>query len=242
MSRPFRFKRFAVTQEKSAMKVGTDGVLLGAWCGVHESDRYALDIGTGTGLIALMLAQRGEHHPLKVDAVEIDADSAAEAAANVACSPWPDRICVSHCSVQDFAVTDKRYDIIVSNPPYFSDSLLPPDSSRTAARHSVSLSYKELLGAASGLLSEKGRFCVIIPHEHQDGFLQLASSFNLLPGRLTAVISKPGSKPKRALIELVCRPYAHVSPYEDKLQIESAEAGCYTAEYMSLTSDFYLKF
>lgn len=237
------------------MKVGTDGVLLGAWCGIDDADRNALDIGTGTGLIALMLAQRSEHNPLRVDAVEIDAGSASEAAANVARSPWPDRICVSHCSVQDFAgayspitsvgfspVAGKRYDLVVSNPPYFSDSLLPPDPSRTAARHSVSLSYKELLGAASGLLSEKGRFCVIIPHEQHDGFLQLASSCDLLPDRLTAVISKPGSKPKRAMMELVRRPYAHVSPYEDELLIESAEAGCYAAEYMSLTSDFYLKF
>ncbi len=225
------------------MKVGTDGVLLGAWCGVSASDRRALDIGTGTGLIALMLAQRGEHNPLTVDAVEIDADSAAEAKANIAASPWPDSVVVHACPVQHFAAaTDRSYDLIVSNPPFFSDSLLPPDSARTAARHTVSLGYADLLRTASSLLAEDGRFCVVIPYEHLNGFLELSERQNLMASRLARVIPKPGAPPKRALIELVRRNQAPTAPHEDELPVELGGRHEYSPEYVALTADFYLKF
>lgn len=243
MSRPFRFKRFTIVQEVSAMKVGTDGVLLGAWCGVDANDRTALDIGTGTGLVALMVAQRGEDNPLAVDAVEIDAPTAEEARVNVGNSPWHDSVTVHAVSVQDFARTaDRRYDLIVSNPPFFSDSLLPPDGARTAARHTVSLDYDGLVRVAAELLAERGRLCVVIPHEHAAGFRIMAQSCGMGLRRLTAVIPKPGVLPKRALMEFVREPYVPLVPHEEELLIELGSRHEYSDAYKELTRGFYLKF
>lgn len=265
------------------MKVGTDGVLLGAWCGLRDTDRYALDIGTGTGLIALMLAQRGEPNPLLVDAVEIDAASADEATENAAASPWADRIRIVNRPLQEFvsdrnaplaartqatpdakdtpvaAVPDvvtaampdtvptdrqgnaRLYDLIVSNPPFFSGSLLPPDAARSAARHTVSLSYGELICSAARLLADNGRFCVIIPYEHSADFLAASREYGFSAERVTNVIPKPGAQPKRSLIQLLkgrCLSAAQV----DELLIELGERHEYSPEYKALTSDFYLKF
>lgn len=243
MSRPFHFKRFSVVQEKSAMKVGTDGVLLGAWCDIHTTDRTALDIGAGTGLISLMLAQRGEDNPLRVDAVEIDEPGADEARKNVASSPWRDKVTVINESLQDFAArTGRRYDIIVSNPPFFVDSLLPPDAARTSARHTVSLSYEELISAAAGLLNDSGRFCAVIPCDMKDAFVHRASGHGLVLRRTTSVIPKSGAVPKRALLEFVHERYAPQTPLYGELTIELSGRHDYSPEYKVLTADFYLKF
>ena len=274
MLRPFRFKRFSVSHQRSAMKVGTDGVLLGAWCGVRATDRYALDIGTGTGLIALMLAQRGESNPLFIDAVEIDPASADEAEENAVASTWADRINVMRCSLQEFVsgdslfpdrqqvtsgqspaistviadeyrthrpVTSRLYDLIVSNPPFFSGSLHSPDVARTMARHSVSLSYEELVGAAARLLSDDGRFCVIVPYEHHADFLSLSIGYGFSAERITSVIPKPGALPKRSLLQLSKGDIRSVS-HRDELLIELGGRHEYSREYKMLTSDFYLKF
>lgn len=257
------------------MKVGTDGVLLGAWCGLRDTDRYALDIGTGTGLIALMLAQRGEPNPLLVDAVEIDADSADEATENAAASPWAVRIRIVNLPLQEFvsdrnapltarvqAVPDPKYtlaaaipgagptdrpgnarpyDLIVSNPPFFSGSLLPPDAARSAARHTVSLSYGELICSAAHLLADNGRFCVIIPYEHSEDFLAVSVEYGFSAERITSVISKPGAVPKRSLMQLL-KGRNFSNPHKDELLIELGGRHEYSPEYKALTSDFYLKF
>lgn len=225
------------------MKVGTDGVLLGAWSVVRPSDRCALDIGAGTGLISLMLAQRGELMPLHVDAVEIDQAAYLDIEDNIAAFPLPDRITAINDSLQNFsAETINRYDVIVCNPPFFVDSLHTPDASRTVARHAVSLNYSELLGLSVKLLSPDGRLSVIIPYQQCDGFIETASGFGLSAIRLTHVYPKLGVPPKRSLIEL-CRHYeGHCPPLPDSITIELSDRHDYSPEYISLTSDFYLNF
>lgn len=227
------------------MKVGTDGVLLGAWCRILPADTRALDIGCGTGLIALMLAQRGEKNGLHIDAVEIDEPSAEEAAANVQESPWPGRVSVIRDSVQDFSVrTAARYDLIVSNPPFFSGSLLAPDPARAAARHAVSLTCDELLASANALLSPSGRFCVVIPSLDVTRFLETSARHGLKPGRITDICPKPQAPAKRCLIELLrCEnPLAPGEPLRDDITIELSSRHDYSPQYTELTSDFYLKF
>lgn len=227
------------------MKVGTDGVLLGAWSRILPSDIRALDIGCGTGLIALMLAQRSEKNGLHIDAVEIDEASAEEAAANVQGSPWPGRVSVICDSVQDFSArTAARYDLIVSNPPFFSGSLLAPDPARAAARHAVSLTLDELLVSTNALLSLHGRFCVVIPSLDVTRFLETAARHGLTPGRITDVYPKPRVPAKRCLIELRRseNPLAPGEPLRDEITIELSSRHDYSPEYISLTSDFYLKF
>lgn len=159
----FKFKQFTVYQDRCAMKVGTDGTLLGAWTDVTKS-RTILDIGTGTGLIALMLAQRSL--TTQITAIDIDIDSVMQAESNVALSPWCDRVKVFCSSLQDF--NGSGYDTIVSNPPYFVNSLKCPNGHRTLARHTASLSYKDLFDGVTRMLSDDGEFSVIIPFDCRD--------------------------------------------------------------------------
>lgn len=229
----FRFKRFTVRQPNAAMKVGTDGVLLGAWVGVRDTDQRILDIGTGTGVIALMMAQRCGN--ARITAVEIDAPSAADARDNAAASPWSDRVEVVEC---DAAVYDspERFDLIVSNPPYFVDSLLPPDKGRAAARHAASLPFGELVRAVARLLAPGGRFALILPVEESRMFCDAACGV-LYPVRVTEVCSTPRSGVIRLLTEFRAEPAAEVAT--SRLVIDD---GGFTPEYRELTKDFYLKF
>lgn len=236
----FRFKRFAVRQECAAMKVGTDGVLLGAWCPVDGRPRAALDIGTGTGLLALMIAQRCEE--CRVDAVEIDAGSFGQASANFAESPWSERLIAYHSSIQDFAlVGGHEYDLVVSNPPYFENSLPSPDGGRTIARHTTELSYEELVACAAAFLSASGVFAVIVPRTATERFLERAEHAGLYLHRWTEVRSKPGAPPRRSLLALRRTP-PHCPVIPDGLMIENGCSQTYSAEYIALTRDFYLKF
>lgn len=243
MSRPFRFKRFEIRQEGSAMKVGTDGVLLGAWYGMPSADdAAALDIGTGTGLIALMTAQRGEAAGLRVDAVEIEAASYAQATENVATSPWASRVRVHNMSIQDYArCTTEKYALIVSNPPYFTQALKCPDPARTTARHTTELSYSELAACAAELLADEGRFAVILPHEQAQEFIDITQDHGLTLTRRTDVLPAPTSQPKRALMEFAHNGYACPASV-DTLVIENGARHEYSYEYRALTKDFYLKF
>lgn len=230
--RGFSFKQFHICQEKCAMKVGTDGVLLGAWAEVNEA-REILDIGTGTGLVALMLAQRSE---ARITALEIDADAAAQAAENVAQSPWEERVEVLCCDFKAYRPTG-LFDVIVSNPPYFLDSLIAPEEARTMARHNITLTYDDLLAGAAALLASSGKFTVIIPFDVVEKMVRIAASNGLYPCRQLNVITAPGKAPKRALLAFSFRKDVCVA---EELLLEK-ERHVYSDEYVALTRDFYLK-
>jgi len=236
-SNTFAFKQFTIRQDRCAMKVGTDAVLLGAWVKTYGV-RHALDIGTGTGVIALMLAQKSG---AEIDAIDIDAEAAEEAAFNVQQSPWKDRVHVYHQSLQEFQSTsEQRYELIVSNPPYFVDSLPAGDAPRTAARHTVYLPYEELIQGAANLLAKDGKFCVILPAKEGVAFQELASQYGLHITRMTKVKTTPEKPEKRLLMQFSATPKAQVS--ESTLVIEQDGRHQYTEEYKELTKEYYLNF
>lgn len=237
----FRFKQFEVCHAGCAMKVGTDGVLLGAWAlqseklKVKSGKNTFLDVGTGSGLIALMLAQRFDN--AQVDAIDMDADAVGQATENFARSPWSDRLSCRQIAVQDLAKEDVRYDAIVSNPPYFVDSLKNPNLQRQTARHTDTLSYEELLASCEHLLTADGVLSLILPAESEQVVLDTAMSVDLYPIRLVHVYSKPGKPVKRILLELQKR---NDQPCEEShFYIESATSPR-SDEYTALTKDFYL--
>lgn len=227
----FAFKQFTIDNGECAMKVGTDGTLLGAWArGGHS----ILDIGTGTGLIALMMAQRCAQAQIK--AIDISAECCLQAAANVKASPFGGRISVEHKSIADFAeTTDARFDSIVSNPPFFVNALVSPSANRSMARHSASMHYDELFAAVSHLLSDEGSFSAIIPSESLTAFAAEASLRGLCLTRridIATVSSKPVS---RHLIEF--------QRYPAQTTVESHYLcnadGTRSEWYAGLTADFY---
>jgi len=230
----FQFKQFTVHHDKCAMKVGTDGVLLGAWASTLNISR-ALDIGTGTGLIALMLAQRCA---AVIDAVEIDEHACEQARENIARSPWADRIHLHACYIQQFADNKTGgYDLIVANPPYFRNALLSPEKSRSMARHDRNLSFEELLHAASGLLKAHGRFAVVIPAAEKEHFTGLAWPEGLYPSRFLLVRPAPGKPFTRCLAEF--SPDRNTACTVSELGIKNQSG--YSTDYISLTKEFYLK-
>lgn len=236
MSTPyFRFKRFIVWHDRCAMKVGTDGTLLGAW--VHTAScRNVLDIGAGTGLIALMVAQRNEK--ALIDGIEIDPDASAQATDNVAASPFAQRIRIFHTSLQDFArTTDQRYDLIVSNPPYFARSLKCPDEKRRLARHSDGLSLSGLIGESASLLTPDGRLALILPYPQQAEPEHWIHTYGLYCIRQTSVCPVAGAAPKRLLVELSRQSHA---PVKTGCLILEDDQRRRTAAYEALTRDFYL--
>ena len=229
----FRFKQFSVEQDDVAMKVGTDGVLLGAWAEC-ESAKRILDIGTGTGVIALQMAQRNP--TAQVQAVEIDETAARRARANFDNSPWAERLQVTQTAVQEFEPTEK-FDLIISNPPYFVDSLLPPDAKRSTARHTHDLTFEELDKAVCRLLAENGKFALILPVTEFEKYLSL-TQLHLV--RRCDVCPIEGGAAKRIMGE-----FAKQKPIEiahENIAIERGRRGDYTDEYRALTKDFYLKF
>jgi tRNA1Val (adenine37-N6)-methyltransferase len=234
-NRYFDFKQFRVCQGDSAFKVGTDGVLLGAWCRVEDS-RKVLDIGSGTGLISLMIAQRSK---ADITALEPDSLSAAEAAANFLLSPWSDRLELSERSIQDFCPGNLKFDHIVTNPPYFRNSLTNQDKRLSAARHNHSLSSDDLLEKVAGLLDNEGRFSIILPYAEANLFIAEASSFSLYCNRILSIKSLPDRPVSRMLMEFSAR--------KEKLEkgilvIETGMRHKYSLGYITLTRDFYLDF
>ena len=228
----FTFKQFEINHEACAMKVGTDGVLLGAWCECGSAQRIA-DIGTGTGLIALMGAQRNPS--ATIDAIEIDHSAAECARENVARSSWSDRIRVIETAIQDF-VTEERYELIVSNPPYFSETLQSPDASRAVARHNCSLPPRDLIDAAKRLLTNEGRMALILPSDEARRFAMQAVAAGLHLRRRCEVVTKRGAAPKRTMSEWSLTPCAAV---HEQL-ILAADNGQRSEEYSRLTEEFYL--
>ena len=229
----FAFKQFTVRHDRCAMKVGTDGVLLGAWTDLSHSRRI-LDIGTGTGLIALMLAQRCMD--ARITAIDLDSAAVEQAQENIQASPWKDRI---EALQQDICTyhPNGTFDTIVSNPPYFIDSLKCPDGQRSTARHTDTLDADRLIGKVSELLTSDGRFSIILPAEQTEDLIRVAGEKGLHPSRQTWVITRPGLSPKRILMEFRKIP---VTLQSDELVIE-LERHVYSEEYIALTKEFYLK-
>ena len=233
----FRFKKFEVVNERSAMKVNTDGVLLGASMTIRPEDKRFLDIGTGTGTIALMAAQRS-CADAKVDAIDIDEPSASEAAANFANSPWSENMQAFNMSLDEFAKeTLAMYDLIFSNPPYFEDSLTAPDERKSTARHtSDGLSYRDIFDFASERLVPSGRVSLVLPADQERELCRYArmSGFHLF--RILRVRTVPRKAPTRIIAEFA-RERCDL-PSDNILTIQNE--GKYTQEYLSLTHNFYL--
>lgn len=235
----FHFKQFTVTHDRCAMKVGTDGVLLGVWADCISAN-HILDIGTGTGLIALILAQRNPTAAV-IDAVEIDAAAADQARYNVAQSKWHDRITVHHTAIQNFEpIHGKYYDLIVSNPPFFQAALRSPNEQRNVARHAITLPFDSLLLYVARLLKPNGSFSIILPYEQTDSFLQLAALQLLYAHRHTQVAAYPHQKNKRVLMTLKFgAPHTRIST-ETLYLYRHKDTKEYSVEYQQLTNEFYL--
>lgn len=232
----FNFKEFKIIQEKSAFKVGTDGVLLGAWCNIYH-DMEVLDVGTGTGLIALMLAQRSEAN---ITAIEPDKLSAEEATYNILSSPWSKRINVKEHSLQSFVkICALKFDHIITNPPYFTESLLNRDIRLSKARHNHSLSGKELLRCSEDLLKPEGKLSVILPYKEANLLIADASEFGMYCNRMLNIKPLPGKSVKRILLEF-SRKRSRLST--GILIVETGKRHEYSHEYKDLTKDFYLDF
>ncbi len=235
--KPFQFKQFSVAQDKCPMKVGTDGVLLGAWADVTGAGSI-LDIGTGSGVVALILAQRAS--AAQVHGVEIDENAARQAAENMAASPWADRLRTFTTSIQDFALKSRQqYDLIVSNPPFFSGGTFTDSNSRMAVRHTIKLPHGDLLSAVRKLLAPGGRFAVILPHLEGLRFRELANSYHLFCTHLAEVRTRPHKPVERLLLQFECE----VRPLQkDSLSIHSGDGPEFSDQYIQLTREFYLGF
>lgn len=231
----FNFKHFSVRQDLAAMKVGTDGVLLGAWASV-AGVRSVLDIGTGTGLIALMLAQRTAD--AQIHAIELDEAAHRQAVHNFKVSPWRERLKAVHADFKTY-ISTLKYDLIVSNPPYFSHSLKNPCDKKSLARHTRTLNYAELIKGTKGILKDTGRLCVVLPASEKDNFYQIAALFDLKLNRTLLVKPTPNKPPKRVLLEFSFHSIVEV---EDEIIIEEFGRHQYSEAYKQLTKDFYLAF
>jgi tRNA1Val (adenine37-N6)-methyltransferase len=230
----FRFKRFTINQDKCAFKVGTDGVLLGAYADITGTSSI-LDIGTGTGLIAMMLAQRCE---AVIFAIEPDVDSFLQAVHNIEKCPWKERIKVENTDLQTYS-PELKFDLIVANPPYFADSMKNPDQREASARHNVELKNDELLEGVSRLMSENGRLQVIMPYVEGNIFIAVAQSYGLYCCDILKIKPLSSSEVRRMI--LTFSRHRHKAN-ERFLTIEHGKRHEFTEEYKNLTKDFYLKF
>ncbi|WP_245745663.1 tRNA1(Val) (adenine(37)-N6)-methyltransferase [Flavobacterium urocaniciphilum] len=232
----FNFKQFTINQDKCAMKVGTDGVLLGAWTPLINNPYNILDIGAGTGLIALMLAQRSNAE--QIDAIEIDEHAYEECVDNFENSPWSDRLYCYHAGLDEFVdEVEELFDVIVSNPPFYTDDYKSDNEQRDLARFEDALPFEELVEAADFFLSDHGIFSVIIPFKEEERFVSLCTERALFPLKMTRVKGTPTSEIKRSLLAFT---RIEQTPLIDELVIETARHQ-YTREYIALTKEFYLK-
>ena len=231
----FQFKQFTIHQQHCAMKVGTDGTLLGAWALASESPCRILDIGTGTGLIALMMAQR--YPQAKVTAIDIDDGAVRQAKENVSASTFVDRINVIKADVLTFE-EEEKYDSIVCNPPFFEDSLTCPDPQRTEARHTVSLGYRQLMEAAFRLLKNDGHFSLIIPSDCRERLESEAHLRGFFLSRVCSIQTTPKKPPKRYMIELSKQPVNEIDTTNGILESSPQVRSDW---YRELTKEFYIK-
>jgi tRNA1Val (adenine37-N6)-methyltransferase len=223
----FNFKQFSVNQDKSAMKIGTDAVLLGAWCPIDNNPFSVLDIGAGTGILSLMLAQRSFAE--QIDAIEIDENAYEECVENFEASPWSDRLFCFHAGLDEFIEEpEDEYDIIISNPPFYSEDFKTTDSQRDLARFQDAMPFEELIEAADLLLSENGIFAVIIPFKEVE----------LFPVKATRVRGSHNTPIVRSLLAFKRYELSVLTADELIIEINRHE---YTDDYINLTKDFYLK-
>ncbi len=236
--KPFKFKQFSIDQDRCAMKIGTDGVLLGAWTSLQHQPDSILDIGTGTGLIALMLAQRSEAG--LIDALEIEENAYEQAVENFEKSDWGDRLFCYHAGFDEFVEEmqdEEEYDLIISNPPFYSEDYKSGNENRDQARFADALPLEELIEGASLLLSKNGHFDLIIPYTEEQKSLEIAKDHKLFPVRITRVKGTHSSPVKRSLISFS---FDTKDPEIDELILEISRHR-YTEEFKQLVKDFYLK-
>ena len=232
----FTFKQFQVNQDRCAMKIGTDGVLLGAWTPLINNPFNVLDIGAGTGILSLMLAQRSNAE--QIDAIEIDEDAYEQCVENFEASPWGDKLFCFHAGLDEFVdEPEDEYDLIISNPPFYTDDYKTDNTSRDLARFEDALPFEELIEAAALLLSDNGIFSGIIPFKEEERFVSMCKELDLFPLKITRVKGTPTSEIKRSLLAF-CR--MEQTPLIDELVIEISRHN-YTPEYIELTKEFYLK-
>lgn len=235
MCMAFRFRQFSVEDDQSSMRVGTDAVILGAW--INPENSYdILEIGTGCGVIALMMAQKCN---AAITAIDIDEDSAHQASENFRSCAWNERMTALHCSFQEFAkLYGKSFDLIITNPPFFRNSLRSPLKSRNIARHDDELNTHDLLSAVTRVLRSQGKFSLILPAGDATSFQAEAETHNLFLSRQLLVLSKPGMKPKRIAMEFVFSPPGLVVT---EVMIIRRTDNSFTDAYRELTRDFYIE-
>lgn len=235
---PFKFKQFTIEQDRCAMKIGTDGVLIGAWSSLDHYPESILDIGTGTGLIALMMAQRSAAS--LIDALEIEENAYEQAVENFENSDWGDRLFCYHAGFDEFVdeMQDvEKYDLIISNPPFYSEDYKSGESNRDQARFADALPLPELIEGASLLLSKNGHFDMILPFSEEEKALKVGENFGLFPRKITRVKGTEDSPIKRSLISFE---FKNIAPEIDELVLEISRHN-YTPEFKELAKDFYLK-
>lgn len=233
----FQFKQFNVEQDKCAMKVGTDSVLLGAWCPIDNNPISVLDIGAGTGVLSLMLAQRTNAE--QIDSVEIDEDAYEQCVSNYENSPWSDRLFCYHAALDELVEDpEDEYDIIISNPPFYSENFKTDNTHRDLARFQDAMPFEDLVEAADLLLSENGLFAVIIPYKEEEKFIDLCAEFELYPVKVTRVKGSHKTPIVRSLMAFKRYELSVLTADELVVEINRHE---YTDDYINLTKDFYLK-
>jgi tRNA1Val (adenine37-N6)-methyltransferase len=236
MKKPFRFKEFTVEQDRCAMKIGTDGVLLGAWTSVDHNPQAILDIGSGTGILSLMMAQRSNAET--IEAIEIDEDAFEQCAENFENSPWADRLFCFHASLLEYVeAVDDRFDLIICNPPFYSENYKTDNNARDLARFNDAMPFEHLIYATVNLLTDGGILAVVIPHKEESNFIELTSMADLYPKQILRVKGSPDSEIKRSLIEFS---FEEGEIKTSELIIETSRHQ-YTQDYIELTKDFYLK-
>lgn len=234
--KPFVFKQFNVNQNQCAMKIGTDSVLLGAWTTIENNPSSILDIGAGTGVLSLMLAQRCFAE--LIDAIEIDDNTYEQCVDNFEQSPWGDRLFCYHASLETFVKEiEDKYDLIISNPPFYSEDYKTKNTQRDLARFTDAMSFEHLINSAAKLLSEVGIFTAIIPFKEEISFIEIALKHKLYPNKILRVKGNPNSEIKRSLLEFS---FNEKDTTINELIIET-ERHQYTNDYINLTKDFYLK-
>lgn len=236
MNKPFKFKQFTVRQDQCAMKIGTDSVLLGAWTSINHQPNTILDIGAGTGVLSLMLAQRSDAQ--QIEAIEIDDDAFEQCAENFEDSPWNDRLFCFHASLIEYIeAVDEKFDLIICNPPFYSEDYKTNNSSRDLARFNDAMPFEHLIYAVGNLLSKVGIFSIVIPYKEENRLIELASKSGLFPKRILHVNGDANSDIKRSLIEFQFKKSeTHIA----KLIIEKGRHN-YTQDYINLTKAFYIK-
>lgn len=230
----FQFKQFLVEQDKCAMKVSTDACIQGAWTTINQNIKQVLDIGTGTGLLALMLAQK--NGDVKIDAVEYDGNAAQQATENFTASPWQERLSCINSDINNFT-THKKYGLIVSNPPFFKDSLLGPTHERNIARHSMTLTLEDLIRIANNLLNDDGCISLLLPPTIQKNWELLIENIGWYISNKLYIIPSYNKEANR-IVSITSKKVV-TTLHEERLVIRDSKNE-YSNDFKQLLHDYYL--